>query len=328
MTRSPFADSMPGASRPLTRPPAQPIAFSIALLLGLGAASPAIVRAEVVHSDSLVAVSKDLSLRVIEVGPREAQAIVFIPGWCFTAEVWSKQIAALSDRYRVIAFDPRSQGSSTILDHGNSPDDRAADVAALIKALGLRKPILVGWSQGVQDVAAYALAFGTGDVAGLVLVDSAVSAGAAGLDAKGAAMTLGRLPLYVESPRDYLEGMMSYVFEKPLSPAELDALVTAALRTPSSVGVANLTLDFFGKDYRKAFDRIDVPTLLVIAGTAADKAEQARQPIPHATSAIVDGAGHAVFHDEPARFDDLLAGFIEQRVKGAADSRNHGGARP
>jgi microsomal epoxide hydrolase len=110
--------------------------------------------------------------------------------------------------------------------------------------------------------------------------------------------------------------MMSYVFKKPLSPPELNALVTAALRTPSSIGVANLALDLFGKDYRKAFGRIDVPTLLIVAGTAPDKAEQAQQPIPHATSAIVEGAGHAVFYDEPARFNDLLAGFIEQRVKG------------
>jgi len=86
----------------------------------------------------------------------------------------------LSDRYHVVAFDPRSQGRSTILDHSNSPDDRAADIASLIKTLHLRKPVIVGWSQGVQDVAAYALTFGTGEVGGIVLVDATVSAGAAG----------------------------------------------------------------------------------------------------------------------------------------------------
>lgn len=286
-----------------------------AALLGLAIVGSQIARSEPAPSDTFVAVSADVTLRVLEAGPPDAQSIVLIPGWCFTADIWSKQIAALSDRYHVVAFDPRSQGRSTILDHSNSPDARAADIAGLIRKLHLRKPVLVGWSQGVQDVAAYALTFGTGEVGGLVLTDSTVSAGAAGLDAKAAAMTFGRMPIYVSSPRDYLEGMMPYVFKKPLSPSELDAIVTAALRTPSSIGVANLALDFFGKDYRAAFKRFDVPTLVVAAGTAPDKNEQLQQAIPKGTSAIVDGAGHALFYDEPTKFNDLLARFLEERVK-------------
>lgn len=287
-----------------------------AAVFGFATVAPTIAASEPTRSDKLVAVSADVTLRVIEAGPPEAQPVVLIPGWCFTADIWSKQIAALSDRYHVVAFDPRSQGRSTILDHSNSPDDRAADLAGLIKALHLKKPVLVGWSQGVQDVAAFVLTFGTSEVGGLVLADAPVSAGAAGLDAGAAAMSLGRMPIYVSSPRDYLEGMMPYVFKKPLSPSELNAIVTAALRTPSSVGVANLTLDFFGRDYRAAFKRIDVPTLLAIAGTAPDKNEQMQQPIPNATKAVVENAGHAVFYDEPTKFNELLARFLDERVKG------------
>ena len=234
------------------------IALAIALTTVCAFALIQVARAETPHSDKLVPVSKDVTLRVIEAGPAEAQVLVLVPGWCFTADIWSKQIAALGDRYHVVAFDPRSQGRSTILDHSNSPDDRASDIAGLIKTLRLRKPVLVGWSQGVQDVAAYALKFGTDDVAGLVFVDAPVSAGAAGLDAKAAAGALGRMPMYVGSPHDYLEVMMTYLFKQPLSPAELTAIVDGALKTPSSVGVANMTLDLFGKDYRKAFTRMGI----------------------------------------------------------------------
>ncbi|GAA0708600.1 alpha/beta hydrolase [Dokdonella soli] len=253
-------------------------------------------------------------MRVIESGPAKSQPIVLVPGWCFTADIWHKQFAALGDRYRLVAFDPRSQGRSTILDHANSPDDRAEDISRLIAALHLQQPIIVGWSQGVQDVAAYALKFGTHDVGGLVLVDAAVSGGAEALDGKAAGEELGRMPIYASSPREYLQAMMPYVFRKPLSPNELSDIVSAGLRTPSSIGVANLTLDFFGKDYRRAFERIDVPTLLVVAGTAPDKDVQIRQPIPNATSVVVDGAGHAVFYDEPAKFNDALVRFVEARV--------------
>lgn len=288
--------------------------FALALVLGPAIAAP-MARSAQPKSDRLIAVSKGITLRVVEAGPPSAQSIVLIPGWCFTADIWSKQIAALSPRYHVIAIDPRSQGRSTIVDHSNTPDDRAVDIANLIAKLRLRKPVLVGWSQGVQDVAAYALAFGTGGVGGIVLVDATVSAGAAALDANGTAETLGRMPIYARSPREYLEGMMPYVFKKPLSPAELETIVKAALRTPTSIGVANLTLDFFGKDYRPSFKHIDVPTLLVVAGTAPDKDAQVQQAIPNAASAVVEGAGHAVFYDEPGTFNDLLARFVEERVR-------------
>jgi len=268
------------------------------------------------RSDRFVEVTADVKLHVIEAGPLEAQSIVLIPGWCFTAEIWNKQIKALSDRYHIVAFDPRSQGSSTILNHSNSPDNRAEDIASLIKKLHLQKPVIVGWSQGVQDVAAYALKFGTDEVGGLVLVDAVVSAGVAGLDAKTAGMTLRWMPTYISSPQDYLEEMMNFIFKKPLSPGELNTIVTAALQTPGSIGLSNLVLDLFCKDYRPAFKRIGVPTLLIVSGTSPSKNEQLQQPIPNATSAVVDSAGHAVFYDEPDKFNDLLTKFLEERVKG------------
>jgi len=288
---------------------------TVALLLGSVVTALPAPRSASAHTDTFVAVSNGVRLRVVEAGPPRAQPIVLIPGWCFTADIWSKQIDALSDRYRVIAIDPRSQGRSTIVDQSNSPDDRARDIAALITKMRLHRPVIVGWSQGVQDVAAYAMTFGTGAVGGIVLVDATVSAGAAGLTAGAASQTFGRMPIYANSPRDYLEGMMPYISNKPLSSTELAAIVTAALRTPTSVGVANLVLDFFGKDYRPAFKRIDVPTLLIVAGTAQDKSEQLQQPIPGATSAVVEGAGHAVFYDEPERFNELLGRFLEERVE-------------
>ena len=78
--------------------------FAVALVLGhaMVAAPAPIARSEPAHSDTLIAVSADVRLRVIDAGPSNAQSIVLIPGWCFTADIWSKQIAALSDRYHVV----------------------------------------------------------------------------------------------------------------------------------------------------------------------------------------------------------------------------------
>ncbi len=43
----------------------------------------------------------------------------------------------------------------------------------------MKNVVLVGWSQGVQDVAAYVEQFGTDSIAGFVLVDSPLSSGPA-----------------------------------------------------------------------------------------------------------------------------------------------------
>ena len=286
------------------------LVFIISLLI-----SNLIFAAASSQKDTLIAVSDNVTLRVIEAGPHDAQTIVLIPGWSFTADIWNKQIEALGDRYHIIAIDPRSQGRSTILNHSNSPDYRASDVFNLIKKLDLHKPVLVGWSQGVQDVAAYAMNYGTDSIGGIVFVDALVSGGAAELDGKMAAMVLGRMPIYVNNQREYLEGMMSYIFKKPLSPAELNTIVSAALHTPTSIGVANLVLDLFGKDYRPAFKHIKAPTLLIIAGTAPDKNAQMQQPIPNVTTEVIEGAGHTVFYDEPVKFNDALVQFLKERVE-------------
>lgn len=284
--------------------------FVIALLM-----SNMIFALPVSQTDTLINVSNEVVLRVLEAGSSDAQTIVLIPGWCFTADIWHKQIEALRDSYHIIAIDPRSQGRSTILNHSNSPDDRAADIATLIKKLHLQKPVLVGSSQGVQDVAAYVLANGTEDIGGIVFVDAVVSTGTAEVDSEFVATVLGRLPLYVNYQREYLEGMMSYIFKNPLSPSELNTIVSAALQTPTSIGVANIVLDFFGKDYRPAFKRINVPTLMIVAGTAPDKNAQLQQQIPNLTTVVIEGAGHIVFYDEPVKFNNALLQFLKKQVE-------------
>jgi pimeloyl-ACP methyl ester carboxylesterase len=59
---------------------------------------------------------------------------------------------------------------------------RARDLDELMPALALDQVVVVGWSQGVQDVAAYVLRFGTARIAAVVLVDTAFSPGPSGIE--------------------------------------------------------------------------------------------------------------------------------------------------
>jgi non-heme chloroperoxidase len=160
---------------------------SIVLLIAGIIASAPIGRADSASGvgERKVDVGDGVSLRVIEAGrPGPGPTLVFIPGWSTGADIWRQQIDRLAPTHRVIAFDPRSQGQSTITTSGNTPEIRAQDLHNLLERLDARRAVLIGWSQGVQDLAAYIERYGTQDLAGLVLVDAAVSDGADGIAAR------------------------------------------------------------------------------------------------------------------------------------------------
>jgi len=147
----------------------------------------------------------------------EAPALVFVPGWGMDYTIWEAQLAAFAGGHRVIAMDPRSQGASQQSGGGNTPEVRAGDIEALLAAQDLKGVVLIGWSQGVQDIAAYVDRYGTGRVAGLVLVDAAVSRGAAGAqsDPQAARRFLEMMAVYAAHPREYLQGMMGRFSSSP-----------------------------------------------------------------------------------------------------------------
>ena len=95
-------------------------------------------------------------LFVQDVGSGEP--IVFIPGWTFTTEVFSEQVAHFSKTRRVIVIDPRSHGRSTISLHGNDYVTHGFDLATVIETLELKDVTLVGWSFGcltIWDISRY-----------------------------------------------------------------------------------------------------------------------------------------------------------------------------
>lgn len=255
-------------------------------------------------------------LRVVEQGPlNEKPPVVLIAGWGMSADVWTEQAALLAKSRRVIAFDPRGQGRSSRAEGVVTPERRAADLQVLL-AGEARRVVLVGWSQGVQDVAAYVQAYGTGKVAGFVLVDAPVAAGAAGVvrDPQGAADQLRLLSVYALAPRAYARGMMEAIVTRPAARAAHGAAMVAdILRVPTDAGVSMLVADLFGADRTAALAKFDRPTLVVVAADSPELQAQRDMAaaIPQARLEVIEQAGHAVFVDQPGRFAATLARFLD-----------------
>jgi non-heme chloroperoxidase len=262
-----------------------------------------------------VDIGDGVSLRVIEAGKRDAQpTLVFIPGWSTGADIWKHQVDTFAKTYQVVTFDPRSEGESTTTTSGNTPETRAQDLHALLESVGVRRPVLIGWSQGVQDVAAYVERYGTKDLAGIVLVDAAVSDGADGMAARPqeTAEQFKMFAVYQAHQREYLAGMMHAIISKPQDNDVIEQLVGTAMKTPPDVGLGMLVADMFGVNRTPALKKIECPTLIIASAKSFELSRQqaAADQISHARFEKVQDAAHAVFVDQPQQFEELLKSFV------------------
>ncbi|MGH8175762.1 MAG: alpha/beta fold hydrolase [Steroidobacter sp.] len=268
-------------------------------------------------SEGDIEVGDGVRIHYVEGGDRYARTtILFIPGWSTSSAIWQDQMIRFGSIARVVSIDPRSQGRSTITTQSNTPEQRARDMHRIIGSLALSNIVLVGWSQGVQDVAAYAAAFEGDAIRGYVLVDAPVGAGAAASVARPEALKqqLERLVVYQQHPREYLYGMMNAIIRSPEGRKRIDEYVTIALRTPPDLGVSMLLMDFIAYDRRPALSKFNRPTLIIAAADSGEieaQREMSRQ-IRDARFETIDGAGHAVFIDQPQRFHSLLADFVQR----------------
>jgi non-heme chloroperoxidase len=264
-----------------------------------------------------VDVGSGIRIHYVDGGNRHAKTtLLFIPGWSMSTAVWRDQMNLFADSARVVSIDPRSQGQSTVTLQSNTPEQRAKDLQKVIESLAIANVVLVGWSQGVQDVAAYAAAFNGAGVSGYVLVDAAVGQGAAAAVAQPELLKeqLERLVIYQEHQKEYLRGMMNAIIQSPEGRQRIDEYVQIGLRTPADLGVSILMMDFIAYDRRAALAKFNRPTLIVAAAQSGElevQREMSRQ-IKDAKLEIIDNAGHAVFIDQPQRFRSLLADFVQR----------------
>lgn len=255
-------------------------------------------------------------IHYLQAGPIDAErSILFIPGWETSAWIWSAQLTYFSARgYRVIAMDPRSQGGSTVVESGNAPEDRARDIRAVIEGLKLTHLTLVGWSQGVQDVAAYVDRYGTGALERVVLVDASVSAGPGDVKANPAFVqtVLGYMATYSRDPRAYADGFMHAIISAPAPATTFAQLEAEFLRTPADIGISMQMQDMFTVDRRPALKKFDKPTLVIASAQSfeLDVQKEEAAALPEGKFVAVEHAAHALFFDQPQEFNELLEHFI------------------
>ena len=253
--------------------------------------------------------SDGVRLHVIEAGSRAQNTIVFVPGWTMPAWIFQAQLQALASRYHVVALDPRGQGESEIAPTGYDHLRRGQDIADLIRALGDRPVVLVGWSLGVLDSLAYIQQYGDTKVAGLVLIDNSVGEDPAPVPYRGPIRRAPPLPRE-EKMRRFVTGL----FVRSPGEAYIERLTEDALRTPPQIAAALGSYPVPRTYWRDAVWSVRHPILYVVRPRWAEQAANLLAHQPFAEAALFADAGHALFVDDAARFNAMLQDFIRRRV--------------
>ncbi len=97
-----------------------------------------------------IALANGIELDVVDEGPRDAPALIFLHGFPESHRTWRHQIAHFSDRFRCVAPDQRGyRGSSKPQDvAAYTPDKLIGDVFLLADALGIGTFTIVGHDWG------------------------------------------------------------------------------------------------------------------------------------------------------------------------------------
>ena len=105
---------------------------------------------------------------------------------------------------------------------------------------------------------------------------------------------------------------MRAIISKPQSDGAIEQLVNTGMKTPTDIGVAMLIADMFGVNRTPALKKIECPTLIIASTKSFElpRQKEAANEIPHARFENIDDAAHAVFVDQPDRFDELLKNFL------------------
>ena len=95
-----------------------------------------------------------VAYRAVGSGP----PLVLVMGYGGTMETWDPRLVnALAQRYRVVIFDNAGLGGTAALPAPLSIDAMANQTSALITALGLHRPDVLGWSMGTMIAQALAV---------------------------------------------------------------------------------------------------------------------------------------------------------------------------
>jgi len=251
--------------------------------------------------------SDGVRIHYVEAG--SGRAIVFIPGWTMPAWIWQKQIDEFAKKYHVIAVDPRSQGESDKPTDGHLPETRSRDYKELVDHLGLKQPVLVGWSMACGELVKYAEQFGTENVGGFVLVDGYLTERTS---PEMFAAISGWMNQLQQDRQKQADGFVRSMFKKPQPEDYLHRIIDASVQVPADTAAVLIYNMIAVKDFAPGLAKMNRPVLFAYQPESQPTADYLKSRLGDKLRLErFDGDGHALFVDEPEKFNRVLEEFVK-----------------
>ena len=237
--------------------------------------------------------------------------LLLLHGGMSDSREWHRQLDALSDRWRVVAWDAPGCGGSDDAPPDWLIDDFAGAVAGLAAALGVSRAHLCGVSFGAGLALAVA-ARAPELVRSLVLV-SGYAGWAGSLPAEEVQERLRfALAAAQDPPEPRLEDGRHFTGPDPSQEVLQELLEIARDARPSTYAV--LGRAFATADLRPVLPQLQVP-VLVVCGEADTRcppavSEALAAAIPGATMIALPGVGHVLHQEAPEVLERVLRPFL------------------
>ncbi|WP_407661299.1 alpha/beta fold hydrolase [Frankia nepalensis] len=287
--------------------------------------------------------SDGVRLYVEESGPRDgAVTLVFVHGFCMTADAWTFQRRGLGDLGRTLCYDQRAHGRSGPSEAEHCTIAQLAD--DLRRVLDDRVPtgqvVLIGHSMGGMTILGLAeahpelfgeriiavglLSTSAGELPRLAFGLPAAVGAAARRVLPGMAVGMRHAPSLLERVR-WKGSSLSRTLTRRLGfgaarvpEPVVDSLETMVANTPIPVVGAFLPTLLDHDRLAAAAALRDIPTLLLVGDadvmTPIEHSRILAEALPEAELAVEEGAGHAVILERPDAVNARLRDLVNRAV--------------
>lgn len=274
--------------------------------------------------DLVVTTPDGAELSVTVAGAPDGPTVVLSHCWMGSRAVWGPVARRLADDgHRVVLYDQRGHGSSTLGDRALSVPMLGDDLRAVLEATDARDAVLVGHSMGGMSVQSYVAEHPVDfkeRARGVVMV-----------------ATAARVPLRPMSTRATergmrggarsrtSNGMLGYAMARSAfgrSPRRADVELTMhGVANTATVARVGLMAAMSSMDLRPALASIDVPSTVIVGTrdllTPPRLARTLAAGIPRARLVVLPGAGHMLPFEAPGTVVEAITAIVCDRARSA-----------
>lgn len=256
-------------------------------------------------------------IAVYDFNPKGRQTVFLIHGWPLSYKIFEYQINLLTDcGYRVVAVDLRGFGNSDTPVCGYSYDQMSSDIFHVVRRLGLRNFILVGFSMGGAIALRYMNRYSGFGVCKLILLSAAAPCFAQRPD-----FPYGRT---VQEVNDLINlaktdrpqlclNFSKQLFASPQTEAVVDWFGNIAL-SASGIGTIKSAVSLRDEDGRKDLSCVHIPTYIIHGDKDVlvpnELAEIQHKRIRCSKLITLPNSGHGIIYDQLEKFNSVFMDAI------------------